>query len=232
MKKVKARREDGGQVRYIRAINSNTIVFCHGPAGSGKTHIAAGMAATSLNKANSGVKRIIVCRPVVDCGQSIGFLPGTIEDKLGPYMAPMFDELTYYYEPEDIFGMMQKKIIEMVPLSMMRGRTFNDCYVICDEAQNATEDELKMLLTRLGQNSKMLLIGDAAQSDMPGHHFSRVSRLMGGIEDIAVVHMDKTDIVRHKLVGKILTAFEEDAITPPVAVNDYSDYEEDEDYDA
>lgn len=222
MKKLRGRTD--GQTAYIRMINSHEVTICHGPAGSGKTHIAAALAAFALTKKSGPISGIVLCRPVVDCGQSIGYLPGTIEDKIGPYLAPLFDELSYYFDREDVHAMLEKKIIEIVPLSMMRGRTFNNAFVICDEAQNATEDELKMLLTRIGQDSKMVLSGDSEQSDMPGHAFNRVTRLMAEVEEIGIIQLTKKDIVRNSLITKIITAFE----TPPVASNDYDDYEEED----
>lgn len=223
-----------GQVDYIKTINSHKITICHGPAGSGKTHIAAALAAWMLSKESNPIERIILCRPVVDCGQSIGFLPGTADEKVGPYLQPLFDELAYYFRAEDINGMMASKTIQIVPLSMMRGRTFNNSFVILDEAQNATKDELRMLLTRFGQQSKMVLAGDSSQSDMPGRDFDWVTSAVSRIPAVGVSRLGFEDIVREKLVGEIIIALDE-ADYAPKATNDFAEYgtnteEETDDY--
>ena len=152
------------------------------------------------------IERIALCRPVVSCGQDIGFLPGTSDDKVGPYLAPLFDELGYYFELKTINLFMQMKKIEIVPLSMMRGRTFNDCFVILDEAQNATLDELRMLLTRVGRNCKMVLAGDSSQSDMPGRAFDHVTDALSHIDEIGIIYLSFEDIVRNSLIRKIISA--------------------------
>lgn len=212
------------QKDYIRSINEYDITFCHGPAGSGKTHVAAGMAAWMLAKEK--IEKIALCRPVVSVGQDIGFLPGTADEKVGPYLAPLFDELGHYFPLATINQMMMSKHIEIVPLSMMRGRTFNNCFVILDEAQNATEDELRMFLTRVGQNCKMVLAGDSSQSDMPGQAYGRVTRALSHLDEIGIVYLTHQDIVRNKLITKIITALNR-ANHAPKAHNDFRGYEED-----
>ena len=209
------------QKTYIRSINEFEITFCHGPAGSGKTHIAAGMAAWMLAKEK--IEKIALCRPVVSVGQDIGFLPGTADEKVGPYLAPLFDELGHYFPLYDINQMMSTKQIEIVPLSMMRGRTFNDCFVILDEAQNATKDELRMFLTRVGQNCKMVLAGDSSQSDMPGRAFEQVTHALSNLDEIGCVRLTYKDIVRNSLITKIVTALDV-ADHAPLAQNDYASY--------
>jgi len=173
--------------------------------------------------AKEKIEKIALCRPVVSVGQDIGFLPGTADDKVGPYLAPLFDELGHYFPLSDINSMMLNKQIEIVPLSMMRGRTFNDCFVILDEAQNATEDELRMFLTRVGQNCKMVLTGDATQSDHSYQDFTKVTEALAGLEEIGTVYLTHADIVRNSLITKIITALDS-ASHAPKATNDYADY--------
>ena len=175
------------------------------------------------------IEKIILCRPVVDCGQSIGFLPGTADEKVGPYLAPLFDELGHYFKLADINRMLDEKQIQIVPLSMMRGRTFNNSFVILDEAQNATTDELKMLLTRIGIDSKMVLAGDSSQSDLGGtSDFEFVTQALEHINEIGVCRLGFEDIVRNKLNSKIIIALDRAQHVPPVATNDFSDYDEEE----
>lgn len=192
------------QKEYIKSVVHNDITFCFGPAGTGKTHIAAGMSVQMLRK--NQVERIIVCRPVVSVGKDIGFLPGTLEDKIGPYLVPLFDEFSYYLERKKLKELTAEHVIEMVPLSMMRGRTFNDSFIILDEAQNATYNEIRMLLTRIGQNSTLVLSGDLRQSDLP-------EDVQGALEDIGhklltldgigLIQLREEDVVRHSLIAKI-----------------------------
>lgn len=204
IKSVSAR--TANQKVYIQSINEHDITFCHGPAGTGKTHVAAGMAAWMFAKEK--IEKIALCRPVVSVGQDIGFLPGTADEKVGPYLAPLFDELSHYFPLNDINQMMASKHIEIVPLSMMRGRTFNDCFVILDEAQNATEDELRMFLTRVGRNCKMVLAGDSSQSDQPGQAYRRVTEALSDLEEIGIIYLTHEDIVRNSLITKIITALD------------------------
>lgn len=194
-----------GQGWYIDAINNHDLVLCNGPAGTGKTHIAIGSAAFSLRK--KVINRIVLCRPVVEVGRSIGYLPGDVEAKLGPYLKPLYDELGHYVETNKRKEMLATERLEICPLGMMRGRTFRDCYVILDEAQNATFTEIEMLLTRLGEGSKMILVGDTDQSDLPSHDrggFLKTMEALSDLDGVAICHLDTNDIVRHKLVSKII----------------------------
>lgn len=193
-----------GQKRYIKTIRDSDITFCHGPAGTGKTHVAAGVA-VKMMKAKD-VERVCICRPVVGVGKDIGYLPGTMEDKIGPYLVPLFDEISYYVERKLIKTWMAEGQLEIVPLSMMRGRTFNDSFVILDEAQNAALPELRMLLTRIGTGSKMVVAGDLFQSDLPRDQqgaFSAVLDALRPVSRIGVVKLTPQDIVRHPLIAEI-----------------------------
>jgi len=192
------------QKRYIQAIQAADITLSHGPAGSGKTHIAVGVAVEMMK--NNAIERIAITRPVVDVGNSIGYLPGTMEEKVGPYLVPLFDELAYYVERSLLAKWLTEKTLEIVPLSMMRGRTFNNTFVILDEAQNAVMPELRMFLTRIGVNSKMVLTGDLMQSDLPTQlqgAFSSCVTNLDGLDGVAIVGLDASDIVRHRLIADI-----------------------------
>ena len=200
-RKLTARTDN--QQTLIKTVRTNDIILCSGPAGTGKTHIAVGSAVAAFR---GKTDRIILSRPVVGVGNDIGYLPGTLEDKIGPYLVPLFDELGYYVERKRLTMMLAEKQLEIVPLSMMRGRTFNDSYVILDEAQNATMAELRMMLTRLGQNSTMILVGDLDQSDLPtkaqGAFRDLIDRL-DDLEGIGVCRLTAKDIVRHHLIAQI-----------------------------
>jgi len=179
-----------------------------------------------LQRDGNSIEKIALCRPVVSCGQDIGFLPGSIGDKIGTYLAPLFDELGHYIELKELNHLMNNRVIEIIPLSMMRGRSFNNTFVILDEAQNATYEELRMLLTRVGKDSKMILAGDSTQSDMPGRAFDQVTdaiREIDEIDEIGVVELTYDDIVRNSLIKKIITALDR-AQYAPVATNDFSHY--------
>lgn len=193
------------QQSIIRSVMRNPITFVKGPAGTGKTHVAAGLAVRGLQ--NEKFERIIVTRPLVSVGKDMGYLPGGIEDKVGPYVQPCFDELNYYLSHSMIRQLFNEGVIEIVPLSMMRGRTFNRCFIILDEAQNAVKSEIKSLLTRIGEDSRMVLTGDTEQSDLPpdarGAFDEAIDRLYD-LEGIGFIHMDEQDIVRHSLIGKII----------------------------
>lgn len=204
-KSVSARTDN--QRHYIKTINDRDIVICEGPAGSGKTHIAIGMALQHLSKGK--VEKILIARPAVESGEDIGYLPGDADAKLNPYVRPILDELQYYASFNEIKEMQNSKILEIVPIGYMRGRTFKDAFVVVDECQNCTTDQMKMVLTRLGESSKMVLTGDVTQSDLEKRH-------QGGFQfaydlcyytlphDVGCVRLEKADIVRHELVGKIV----------------------------
>lgn len=192
------------QRTYISMIRDNVVTMSYGPPGTGKTHIAAGCAVKMMQKKT--VEKIVICRPVVGVGKDIGYLPGTMEDKVGPYLVPLFDELSYYAERSLLKRWQAENLLEIVPLSMMRGRTFNDCFVILDEAQNASQPELRMLLTRFGTNSKVVLTGDLRQSDLPSDQqgaFEATIQALDGISGVGIVELHQCDIVRHHLIADI-----------------------------
>lgn len=193
------------QKTYIRSIMSNDVTFCTGPAGTGKTHVAIGLAVQMLKEGH--LDRIVVTRPLVSVGKDMGFLPGDIGDKVGPYIQPCFDELNYYLSFSMISQWVKEKKIEIVPLSMMRGRTFNSAFVIIDEAQNATRMELKTALTRIGDPCKMVIAGDLRQSDLPTGEqgaFKEAMDRLYDIDGVEVVNLTETDIVRNRLIGDII----------------------------
>ena len=192
------------QIEYIRSIVANDIILCSGPPGSGKTHIAVGAAVKALRA--GAVEKIILTRPVVEVGNSIGYLPGDIEDKVGPYLIPLFDELDYYVEHKHVSKLMAEGRIEICPLSMMRGRTFVNTCVILDEAQNALRGELRMFLTRIGPESKLVLTGDLMQSDLPVRvqgGFRECLEKLEGVDGIKIISLNENDIVRHPLICEI-----------------------------
>lgn len=201
--KLKPRTDN--QKVYIRTIAENHITFCQGVAGSGKTHIAIGMALEYLLE--NKVKKIIITRPVVESGEKIGYLPGTAEEKLHPYLLPLLDEVNHFISSSQYAGLKTNNKIEIVPLGLMRGRNFHDAFIVADECQNASYDQLKMLLTRLGNGSKMVLTGDVSQSDLNRHlqgGFYTMTNILNNVEGIGISYLDMTDIIRNPIIGKIL----------------------------
>ncbi len=198
-----------GQREYYDAIRSHDIVFGIGPAGTGKTYLAVAAAVEAL-KAEQ-VRRLILTRPALEAGESLGFLPGDISEKIGPYLRPLYDALYDMMDAERIEKYVETGIIEMAPLAYMRGRTLNDAFIILDEAQNATAEQMKMFLTRMGFDSKAVITGDITQSDLPGGRpigLLQAMEKLRGIEGIKFVHFTGADVVRHELVQKIITAYE------------------------
>lgn len=194
------------QKKYIEMINSNTITFCAGLAGSGKTHIAVGAGIEAL--LTEKVKKIIITRPVLEAGEKIGYLPGTAEEKLHPYLLPIVDEILYFISMAQYAALKLNNKIEVVPLGLMRGRNFHDAFIIADECQNASYEQLKMLLTRVGQRSKMVLTGDTKQSDLSRHlqgGFADMIYNLDGVEGIGFSKLESMDIVRNPIIEKILT---------------------------
>ncbi len=200
-----------GQKRYVDAIRKNSITFGLGPAGTGKTYLAVALGAFYLR--NHDVERIILVRPAVEAGEKLGFLPGDMQEKVNPYLRPLFDGLLAMFGPEEFLRLQQKGAIEVAPLAYMRGRTLEKSFVILDEAQNTTVEQIKMFLTRLGFRSKMVINGDVTQIDLPPHvrcGLIDAVRVLWGIPDIAVVRFSEEDVVRHDLVAAIIHAYEED----------------------
>lgn len=198
-----------GQKRYIDAITNHDLVFGIGPAGTGKTYLAVVKAVDALKQGH--VKRIILTRPAVEAGESLGFLPGDLKEKVDPYLRPLYDALHDVLGKEQASRLIEKEVIEIAPLAYMRGRTLDDAYVILDEAQNTTPEQMKMFLTRLGFGSKMIITGDITQIDLPRGVQSGLkiaNQLLANINEIAFVYLDDTDVVRHPLVQKIIIAYD------------------------
>jgi phosphate starvation-inducible PhoH-like protein len=203
------RPKTANQKRYVDAIEDHTITFGIGPAGTGKTYLAMAKAVSALQAKK--VNRIVLTRPAVEAGEKLGFLPGTLNEKIDPYLRPLFDALHDMIDIETIPRMMQSGIIEVAPLAFMRGRTLNDAFIILDEAQNTTPEQMKMFLTRLGFGSKMVITGDVTQIDLPNgqHSGLRVVRdILKGIDDIAFLELTAEDVVRHRLIGDIVKAYD------------------------
>jgi len=198
-----------GQKRYVEAMFAHDLCFCVGPAGTGKTYLAVAVAASLLKRGMA--KRIVLARPAVEAGERLGFLPGDMQAKGNPYLRPLFDALYEMMDFEQVKGFMVNDVIEVIPLAFMRGRTLNDSIIILDEAQNTTASQMLMFLTRLGQNSKMIVTGDTTQIDLPGNVESGLIDAMSklkGIKGIATVELERGDIVRHRLVQNIVNAYE------------------------
>ena len=198
-----------GQRRYVDAITKSTIVFGIGPAGTGKTFLAVAMAVKALREKQ--VSRIILTRPAIEAGEKLGFLPGDLQSKIDPYLRPLYDALYEMMGAENYQRQLEKGIIEIAPLAYMRGRTLDDSFIILDEAQNATPEQMKMFLTRLGFNSKAVVTGDLTQTDLPTGQRSGLSeavKILDGVEDIVIHSFTDRDVVRHKLVQRIILAYE------------------------
>lgn len=203
------RARTAGQARYLEAIGDNDIVFGIGPAGTGKTYLAVAMAVSALRQKQ--ISRIILARPAVEAGEKLGFLPGSFEDKVDPYLRPLYDALQDLMEPERLRRLQDMKIIEVVPLAYMRGRTLNDAFIILDEAQNTTPPQMKMFLTRLGGHSKAVVTGDITQTDLGEDQPSGLivaPKILTGIEGLAFVRLNERDVVRNPLVQKIIKAYD------------------------
>lgn len=200
-----------GQRKYLEAMTDNDVVISIGPAGTGKTYLAVAKALEALHKKR--VKRIILARPAVEAGENLGFLPGDLQEKVDPYLRPLYDALEDMMPPEQIRRALDSQTIEIAPLAYMRGRTLSDAFVILDEAQNATVLQMKMFLTRLGLNSRVVITGDKTQIDLPRREDSgllQVERILQGIEGIALFYLTRKDVIRHRLVKDIIRAYARD----------------------
>ncbi|MFR4250933.1 MAG: PhoH family protein [Christensenellales bacterium] len=198
-----------GQKQYIQTIRDNTVTICIGPAGTGKTYLAIAMAVAALKRKE--VSRIILTRPAVEAGEKLGFLPGDLQSKVDPYLRPLYDALFDFLGQEQFSRNLEKGVIEVAPIAYMRGRTLNDAFIILDEGQNATLETLKMVLTRFGEGSHLVLTGDITQIDLSGGQKSglkQCAQMLRGIDDIGVIQLTNRDVVRHKLVKEIIKAFE------------------------
>jgi len=196
------------QFKYLETINDSTITFGVGPAGTGKTFLAVASAVKMYSE--NRIKKIVLARPAVEAGERLGYLPGDLSQKIDPYLVPLFDSLEYFFGNETLQYLIEKRNIEIVPLAYMRGRTLNDACIILDEAQNATISQIKMFLTRLGENSKMIITGDETQIDLNNKTFSglkKTRKTLSSIEEVSVLEFENTDIVRNKIVSKILEIF-------------------------
>jgi phosphate starvation-inducible PhoH-like protein len=217
-KPIKAR--TANQIRLVREITKNDIVFALGPAGTGKTYTAVALAVKALK--NKEVKRIILTRPAVEAGESLGFLPGDLKEKIDPYLRPLYDALDDMIPQEKLKLYLENRTIEVAPLAFMRGRTLDNCFVILDEAQNTTDLQIKMFLTRMGPSAKVIITGDMSQVDLPAKQTSgllKASRILGKIKGISMVVLNVDDVVRHRLVKEIIKAYENN---PPLDSKDKS----------
>ncbi len=199
------------QIKMVEVVENNDIVFALGPAGTGKTYTAVAIAVRALK--NKEIKRIILARPAVEAGENLGFLPGDMKEKIDPYLRPLYDSLQDMIPPEKYSKYLENGTIELAPMAFMRGRTLDNCFIILDEAQNATDMQLKMFLTRMGPHAKIIITGDLTQVDLPKAQRSglrRAVRLLKGIKGIEMVELDIQDVVRHRLVKEIIKAYEKD----------------------
>jgi len=204
------------QKRYVDAIDAHTVVFGIGPAGTGKTYLAMAKAVQALQAKE--VNRIILTRPAIEAGERLGFLPGTLNDKIDPYLRPLYDALHDMIDPESVPRLLTAGTIEVAPLAYMRGRTLNDAFIILDEAQNTSMEQMKMFLTRLGFGAKMVVTGDVTQIDLPGgtkSGLTMVEEILDGVTDIAFCRLTSHDVVRHRLVGRIVAAYDRFEATLP-----------------
>src|SRR5215469_3677591 len=200
-----------GQADYLQAIQNYDLVFCVGPAGTGKTYLAVAMAVAALKQER--IRKIVLVRPAVEAGESLGYLPGDLQAKINPYLRPLLDALREMMDYDQIKRYTEQDLIEVIPLAYMRGRTLNDAFIILDEAQNTTISQMKMFLTRMGRNSKIVVSGDVTQVDLPSHTHSGLIdalRRLKGIEGLTQVRLTNADIVRHRLVREIVRAYEEE----------------------
>lgn len=208
-KTVRAR--TANQKRMVTSAEKNDIIFAIGPAGTGKTYTAVAMAVRALK--NKGVKKIILTRPAVEAGENLGFLPGDLKEKIDPYLRPLYDALDDMIPADKLGYYMSTRTIEIAPLAYMRGRTLDNCFIILDEAQNATDLQIKMFLTRIGPNAKAIITGDLTQVDLPKNQKSgllKASRILNNVEGIGYIELDEEDVVRHKLVKAILRAYDKE----------------------
>lgn len=200
-----------GQRHYVATIKKKDIVFGIGPAGTGKTYLAVVLAVMALKEGQ--VKRIVLTRPAVEAGESLGFLPGDLQEKVDPYLRPLYDALNDVLGPDQVAKSLERGLIEIAPLAYMRGRTLDDSFIILDEAQNTTQEQMKMFLTRLGFGSKMVITGDVTQIDLPKGKNSglvEAQHILSSIEEIGIVHFSEQDVVRHSLVQKIIMAYQQE----------------------
>ena len=198
------------QRQYIQSVRSHDLTFCIGPAGTGKTFLAAVLGVQAL--LNNEFERLILTRPAVEAGEKLGFLPGDLQQKIDPYLRPLYDALYEFIDPENIPGLMERGVIEVAPIAYMRGRTLNNAFVILDEAQNTTPAQMKMIVTRLGFRSRMVVTGDVTQTDLPQNQASGLAiaqKVLHSVEGIAFCNLTKADVVRHPLVQRIVAAYEQ-----------------------